>query len=179
MDCGKRRIVARQRGFILALLLAMITAAGILLTKAMPSIVAEVQRDQEEELIFRGEAIRNAMRRYKALTGNYPTRLDDLVKVRPPILRKLYKDPMTADGEWEIVTAVTPGAQRKQGRASHRRDPQSLPEGQLQGLPGQDPLQRLDLRGLRRSAGHFRLPHGPAPRAGTRVDEDSLNTGAP
>jgi len=110
MDCGKRRIEARQRGFILALLLAMITAAGILLTKAMPSIVAEVQRDQEEELIFRGEAIRNAMRRYKALTGNYPTRLDDLVKVRPPILRKLYKDPMTADGEWEIVTAVTPGA---------------------------------------------------------------------
>jgi type II secretory pathway pseudopilin PulG len=100
----------RQRGFILAMLLAFITAAGILLTKAMPSVVAEVQRDQEEELIFRGEALRNAMRRYKAKTGNYPTSLEDLMKVRPRILRKLYKDPMTAEGEWELVTAVQPGA---------------------------------------------------------------------
>ena len=107
---GARKIQGRQRGFILAMLLALITAAGILLTKAMPSVVAEVQRDQEEELIFRGEAIRNAMRRYKATTGKYPISLEDLVKVRPRILRKLYKDPMTAEGEWDIVTAVPPGA---------------------------------------------------------------------
>ena len=101
---------ARQRGFTLAMLLAMITVAGILLTRAMPSVLAEVQRDQEEELIFRGEAIRNAMRRYKALTGGYPLSLEDLLKVRPRILRKLYKDPMTDDGAWEIVTAVPTGA---------------------------------------------------------------------
>ena len=87
----------------------MMTVAGILLTRAMPSMVAEVQRDQEEELIFRGEAIRNAMRRYKALTGSYPVNLEDLLKVRPRILRKLYKDPMTNDGDWEIITAVPTG----------------------------------------------------------------------
>ena len=110
MICGTRGNSVQQRGFILALLLALITATGILLTKAMPSVVAEVQRDQEEELIFRGEAIRTAMRRYKAKTGKYPTSLEDLVKVRPRILRKLYKDPMTAAGEWEIVTAVQAGA---------------------------------------------------------------------
>jgi type II secretory pathway pseudopilin PulG len=110
MTHGTRKIHGQQRGFILALLLALITAAGILLMKAMPSVVAEVQRDQEEELIFRGESIRNAMRRYKAKTGNYPTSLEDLMKVRPRILRKLYKDPMTAEGDWDIVTAVTPGA---------------------------------------------------------------------
>jgi type II secretory pathway pseudopilin PulG len=108
---GSNRQVRRgQRGFILALLLALITSMGILLTKAMPSVITEVQRDQEEELIFRGEAIRNAMRRYKARTGTYPTNLEDLMKVRPRILRKLYKDPMTQDGEWEIITAVQPGA---------------------------------------------------------------------
>lgn len=103
-------VVARQRGFILALLLAFITVMGILLTKAMPSVIAEVQRDHEEELIFRGEAIRTAMRRYKAKTGNYPTSLEDLMKVRPRLLRKLYKDPMTNEGEWEIITAVPKGA---------------------------------------------------------------------
>lgn len=110
MTRSTRDIHGRQRGFILALLLALITATGILLTKAMPSVIAEVQRDQEEELIFRGEAIRNAMRRYRAKTGNYPTSLEDLMKVRPRILRKLYKDPMTAEGEWDIVTAVQAGA---------------------------------------------------------------------
>src|SRR5512145_1854420 len=110
MTCITHDIHAGQRGYILALLLALVTAAGILLTKAMPSVVAEVQRDQEEELIFRGEAIRTAMRRYKAKTGNYPTSLEDLMKVRPRILRKLYKDPMTAEGDWDIVTAVQPGA---------------------------------------------------------------------
>jgi type II secretory pathway pseudopilin PulG len=100
----------RQRGFILALLLGMITVIGILLTKAMPPVLTEVRRDQEEELIFRGEAIRNAIRRYKTLTGGYPTSLEALMKVRPRILRKLYKDPMTGEGDWELVTAVQPGA---------------------------------------------------------------------
>ena len=47
-----------QRGYILALLLALVTVMGLMLTKAMPSVVAEVQRDAEEELIFRGAALR-------------------------------------------------------------------------------------------------------------------------
>ena len=99
-----------QRGFILAMLLAFITVMGIYLTKAMPPVVTEVQREQEEELIFRGQSIRDAIRRYKAVTGQYPIKLDDLTKVRPRILRKLYKDPMTREGEWDLITAVQPGA---------------------------------------------------------------------
>ena len=99
-----------QRGYILALLLALVTVMGLMLTKAMPSVVAEVQRDAEEELIFRGESIAQAIRAYKARTGNYPLRLEDLMKLKPRLLRQLYKDPMTREGEWETVTAVLPGA---------------------------------------------------------------------
>jgi type II secretory pathway pseudopilin PulG len=110
MKDGKAITGSRQGGFTLSLLLVFITVMGILLTRAMPSVIAEVQRDQEEELIFRGEAIRNAIRRYKALNGTYPTSLEDLLKVRPRILRKLYKDPMTGEGDWELVTAVQAGA---------------------------------------------------------------------
>lgn len=95
---------------MLALLLALITVMGILLMKAMPSVITDVQRDQEEELIFRGEAIRDAIRRYKGKGGNYPVNLEDLVKVKPRLLRKLYKDPMTPSGEWDLITAVQPGA---------------------------------------------------------------------
>ncbi len=110
MICSKWKTRNSQRGFMLAMLMAFITATGILLTKAMPSVIAEVQRDNEEELIFRGEAIRNAIRKYKAKTGAYPVNLDDLVKVKPRILRRMYKDPMTQEGDWDLVTAVQPGA---------------------------------------------------------------------
>lgn len=100
----------RQRGYILVMLLGFMTLMGIFLTKAMPPVITEVQRDQEDELIFRGEAIRDAIRRYKALTGQYPLKLEDLLKIRPRILRQLYQDPMTKEGEWDLVTAVQPGA---------------------------------------------------------------------
>jgi type II secretory pathway pseudopilin PulG len=101
---------ATSRGYILAMLLAVIVAAGILLTAAMPSISSEIQRDQEAELIFRGEAMATAIRTYRAKTGSYPLNLEDLMKLRPPILRKLYLDPMTREGEWDLITAVQPGA---------------------------------------------------------------------
>ena len=101
---------ASERGYILVMLLALITIMGIFLMVAMPSVATEVQRDQEAELIFRGEAIASAIRVYKAKTGGYPLSLEDLTKLRPPILRKLYTDPMTPDGEWDLITAVQPGA---------------------------------------------------------------------
>lgn len=92
------------------MLMALMAAMGILLKMAMPSVITEVKRDREAELIFRGEAIARAIRLYRAKAGNYPTKLEDLVKVKPRILRKLYKDPMTPSGEWELVTAVQAGA---------------------------------------------------------------------
>ncbi|MBI1754185.1 MAG: type II secretion system protein [Acidobacteria bacterium] len=99
-----------QRGFTMALALALAVVMGILLMKAGPSVVREVQRENEAELIFRGEAIASALRVYFAKTGKYPTDLDEVMKIRPRILRQKYKDPMTQDGEWEYITQVQPGA---------------------------------------------------------------------
>jgi len=99
-----------QRGFILVMLLGAMMVMGILMTKAMPSVITEIQRDQEEELIFRGESLRNAIKRFKAITGQYPPKLEDLLRVRPPIIRQLYKDPMTHEGDWDLITQVQPGA---------------------------------------------------------------------
>ena len=102
-----------SRGFILAMLLYFMAGVGILLTMALPGVKAEIQREQEAELIFRGEAIANAIRVYKARTGGYPLNLEDLTKLRPRIIRKLYLDPMTnvngKEGEWELITAVQAG----------------------------------------------------------------------
>ena len=103
-----------DQGYILVMLLALITAMGIFLTMALPRVATDIQRDQEAELIFRGEAIARAIRLYKAKTGGYPLSLEDLTKIRPRIIRKLYLDPMTHDGahegEWDLITAVQPGA---------------------------------------------------------------------
>ncbi|HJV37827.1 MAG TPA: type II secretion system protein [Geothrix sp.] len=99
-----------QRGFTMALALAMAVVMGVMLMKAGPVISAEVQRENEAELIFRGEAIAAALRVYFAKNNRYPTDLDEVMKVRPHILRQKYRDPMTSNGEWEYLTQVQPGA---------------------------------------------------------------------
>ncbi len=101
---------ASERGFTMALLLAMVVVMVIATMAAVPQATAQVQRENEAELIFRGEAIANALRLYKARTGAYPTDLADLMKARPRILRKLYKDPMTREGDWDYLYQVQPGS---------------------------------------------------------------------
>lgn len=98
-----------QRGFTMALALALAVVMGLMLLKIGPRISAEVQRENEAELIFRGEAVAAALRVYFAKAGHYPTDLDEVMKLRPRILRQKYRDPMTASGEWEPITQVQPG----------------------------------------------------------------------
>ena len=107
---SQRERRAGQQGFILALLLGLMMIMGIFLMKAMPSVIVEVQRAAEEELIFRGESMARGIRLYQARTGAYPAQLSDLMKLRPLVVRRLYRDPMVPDGEWDLVTAVSAGA---------------------------------------------------------------------
>ena len=102
--------LSHEQGFTMALALAMVTVMGVLLMVAIPRVATEIQREKELNLIFKGEAIANALRLYQLRMGNYPTQLEDLMKVRPRLLRQLYADPMTEDGTWEYIYAVQPGA---------------------------------------------------------------------
>lgn len=106
----RKRLRAGQRGFVMAMLLALITIMGILLMKGIPAISTEVQREQEAELIFRGESIAKAIRIFAAKSGRYPMTLAELETIKPRIIRKVYKDPMTESGEWDFIYAVQPGA---------------------------------------------------------------------
>jgi type II secretory pathway pseudopilin PulG len=99
-----------QRGFVMAMLMALITIMGIMLIKGIPAITTEVQREHEAELIFRGESIAKAIRIFAARSGRYPNALMELEMVKPRIIRKIYKDPMTESGEWDLLYAVQPGA---------------------------------------------------------------------
>ena len=71
----------------------------VLLSAAAPSWRYLVRNDKEEELLFRGGEIADAIARYQRRNGNaLPASLDVLVKRH--YLRRAYKDPMTKDGKW-------------------------------------------------------------------------------
>jgi len=95
-----------QRGYAMAALLVSIGVMMVVMTVAMPVWRTQAQREKEAELVFRGEQIARAINLYmrKMGGGNYPPSLDVLVQGR--FLRKKYKDPMTKDGEWDVILAA-------------------------------------------------------------------------
>jgi type II secretory pathway pseudopilin PulG len=103
------------RGYAMAALLVAIGVLAVLMTVALPTWRQMVQREKEEELIFRGRqyvrAISLFQRKYAA---SYPPSVDILLSQH--YLRKKYKDPMTADGEFQILYQMsaqqTPGTGR-------------------------------------------------------------------
>lgn len=75
-----------------------------------------MKREKEAELLFRGDAIRKALESYYNFTNNreYPRSLDALLKDPRSLtpkrhLRKLYRDVMNPDGEWELILDDTGG----------------------------------------------------------------------
>jgi type II secretory pathway pseudopilin PulG len=94
-----------SRGFTYIALLAAIVIIGILLGATGKYWSAVMQRDREEELLFRGEQYVMAIRKYAtAVPGRtqYPVSLDDLLKdgrsaTMKRHLRRKFKDPMTGE----------------------------------------------------------------------------------
>jgi type II secretory pathway pseudopilin PulG len=107
-----------------ALLVAIgVMSAGLLV--AMPAWRTMIQRDKEEELIFRGMQYARAVGLYQRKFGAaFPPTIDLLIEQR--FLRKHYKDPVTKDGEFQILyqgslAASQPGLRAgRQGPAGQR-----------------------------------------------------------
>jgi type II secretory pathway pseudopilin PulG len=111
-----------EHGYAMAALLVALAVLSVLLTVAMPVWRHEAQREKEAELVFRGEQYARAIALYRAknqqLSGQpgaqtLPPSIDVLVEGR--FLRKKYKDPMTKDGEFMVISLAqggqTPGVQ--------------------------------------------------------------------
>ncbi len=107
---GKARPDVEQ-GFTYIAVLIFIAIMGVGLAAVGEAWSVQVKRDREEELLFAGDQIRNAIVSYGRQNvggGRYPTRLEDLLKdPRFPAtrryLRKIYLDPMTNSFNWELV----------------------------------------------------------------------------
>jgi len=100
-----------ETGYALVALLAAVATMLILMGAAGPFWKYLMKNDAEEELIFRGGEIADAIARYQRRNGNaLPTSLEVLVKQK--FLRKQYKDPMTREGKWRLLKpgdALAPG----------------------------------------------------------------------
>jgi len=105
----------KPRGYILIMLMLMVTVMGIGLMVAVPVWETQLRREKEEELIFRGRQYIEAVRIFQLKNpGRFPKSMDELVEEK--CLRRPFKDPMTPEGEWNIIlhqegTGMTRGPQ--------------------------------------------------------------------
>jgi type II secretory pathway pseudopilin PulG len=90
-----------EKGYTFAGALTLIAILSILMALSLPLWSWLKQRDNEEELIFRGREYVEAIARYHQKYNSYPPDVETLVKLK--FLRKLYKDPMTKSGEWKVL----------------------------------------------------------------------------
>lgn len=140
MIAAVRRHLAGQSGAALLTVLVLIVIVGLMAGIAGTSWQTVVQRAREQELFWRGDQFRKAIQSYyeygsgasRKQTGQYPAKLEDLIKdprslARKKHIRRLYTDPMTGD-EWELV-------KDKAGRIIGVRSSSALKPFRQEGFP--------------------------------------------
>jgi type II secretory pathway pseudopilin PulG len=102
--CDARRAALYADGYAMAALLVAMTIMAIFMSMALPAWRTAAQREKEAELIFRGQQYARAIALFQRKYANtFPPNLNVLLDGH--FLRKKYKDPMTQDGEFQLVYA--------------------------------------------------------------------------
>ncbi|HEU5182396.1 MAG TPA: hypothetical protein VFW45_16540 [Candidatus Polarisedimenticolia bacterium] len=144
ISCGRdqanERNRSRESGHLLIAVMIGITLLLIFMTVVAQQWSSLERRENEKELIFRGNQYAKAIKKYQGEHGGaYPTSLESLMELGPRRLRyirRLYRDPMAPDGKWGILIADPSGKGFINPNA---------PQGEGEGIPGLDDLgQGLD-----------------------------------
>lgn len=93
----------REGGYNLVILIVVITLMNLAVAITLPLWSQIIQREKEEELIFRGLQYAEAIRVFRTRFQRPPVRLEELVEAKPRSIRRLYPDPMTDDGKWQLL----------------------------------------------------------------------------
>ena len=139
--------------FTLVALLIFVAVLNVMVAAALPLWSQTIQREKEEELIFRGLQYAEAIRLFQTRVGRYPLQLEELLEFEPRSIRQLYKDPMTESGEWGLIFAQglqggvggQAGSQQLQRGGNLTGQPTTTGTGQ----PGLAPSQGLGRRNRR------------------------------
>jgi len=107
MQAIQGRIVrGSQQGYAILTVMFFLTLLVLGTIVVAPNVVTDVQRQKEEEMIWRGKQYVRGVRLYYTKMHRFPTQLEDLYKPKTGIrfMRRAYKDPMnTADGSWRLI----------------------------------------------------------------------------
>lgn len=99
-------------GFLLISAVVAVLILSIFMMISLPVWETEMQRELEEELIFRGRQYVGAIELYLRKHPNlYPRNLEVLHVEK--CLRRLFKDPMTESGIWDLVYQAQGQSQQK------------------------------------------------------------------
>ncbi|MBS3818598.1 type II secretion system protein [bacterium] len=105
-----------SKGYTLLVLMFAVALLNIGLMVAFPVWQTQIQREREKELIFRGnqyvEAVRLFQQKYP---GSFPQSLKELQKEK--CIRRLYKDPITDHGRWNLVLSTGQPSREKKGES--------------------------------------------------------------
>jgi len=102
-----RRRATSARGAIYPVLLISIMVMGVATAAVAELWSTQMQREKEEELLFRLGEFRRAIARYRADHNRLPKELKDLLEDRTQLqirryLRRIYTDPMTGKADWKL-----------------------------------------------------------------------------
>ena len=123
----------RARGYAMAALLVSLAMMSILMAALLPVWSQAAQREREAELVFRGEQYARAIELYqRRYVGAFPPDVATLVEQR--FLRRQYKDPMTQEGDFQVLyqAQATDVASAPTGRVGNSGSQQQA-TGVLQG----------------------------------------------
>ncbi len=122
-------------GYAMAALLVSVAVMSVLMSAAMPVWRHQAIREKEAELVFRGEQYARAIALYqrKLGPGSLPPTIDVLVEQR--FLRRKYEDPMSPDGEFQLLFA----SQQAGGGRGRGGQPQASTGGGLGPPSSADP----------------------------------------
>lgn len=85
-----------QAGYLLIVLMIMVTILAMAAIKSAPSMATQIKRDREEELVHRGAQYARAVKKFYKKFGRYPLSIDQLQNTNNMrFLRRKYQDPIT------------------------------------------------------------------------------------
>jgi type II secretory pathway pseudopilin PulG len=97
-------------GYTLVAIVIGIAILTILTAAVAPAVSVIMQRDREDELIFRGKQYARGITLFQRRYGRLPTTLKEMYENRPRTLRKLWKEPMCGCDDWYLLIQGTPDA---------------------------------------------------------------------
>jgi type II secretory pathway pseudopilin PulG len=102
----------RNGGYAMIALMIAISVLAVFLLMAVPLWQTTMQREAEEELLFRGRQYVTAIGLYVKNHNNLYAQNFEILHLEK-FLRQLYKDPFAADGCWDMVFQDNSAAEAK------------------------------------------------------------------